>query len=199
MPGLGVVSCFPGALTVFPAPLREFGGSRGTFGRCQARLPLSAPQSSPRLILGNLSSALQFLQSHALALRQRTGPGILVRILPDLGRHGLEERSLVSTPFREKSPHYPAAGSSLGRGFSPRSCRSGGRGAGRSGEDLGGSWSLRKKTREASLNTCLSPVIGAVRAAAAPLGREADPESRRGALGADTVAAAAGAGGEQPL
>lgn len=145
MPGLGVVSGFPGSLTVFPAPLREFGGSRGTFGRCQARLPLSAPQSSPRLILRNLSSALQFLQPHALALRQRTGPGILVRILPDLGRHGLEERSLLSTPFWEKSPHYPAAGSSLGGGFSPRSCRSGGRRAGRSGEDLGGSWSLRKK------------------------------------------------------
>lgn len=108
--------------------------------------------------------------THALALRQRTGPGILVRILPGLGRHGLEERSLLSTPLWEKSPHYPAAGSSLGRGFSPRSCRSGGGAAGRSGEDLGGSgedlggsWSLRKKTREESLNTCLSPVIGAVR------------------------------------
>lgn len=33
-------------------------------------------------------------------------------------------------------------------------------------------------------------------AVAAPPGREADPESRQGALGADTIAAAAGAGGE---
>lgn len=48
VPGLGAASCFPGALTVFPAPLREFGGSYGTFGRCQARLPpFGTPKAAP--------------------------------------------------------------------------------------------------------------------------------------------------------
>ena len=140
--GLGAASCFPGALTVFPAPLPEFGGSCSTFGRCPGRLSPFGPPRQPQAHPGEpqFRSAVPPTPHPwpwGRELDRGSWWGFYLAWVATAWKKGhcsplLSGRNPLTTP-----PPAPR--------FSPKSWRCGGRGAGRSGEDSGGRWSLRKK------------------------------------------------------